>query len=235
MADSSSVSSFWRYLQLSPNDLAPTIKVVVKKCWKMLELSAREQKQASEWAENPVYFWASWPVFLLVADISLALALKKMWILYGGMVVIFSQILWIVFKWVLFILDDPELWKAVTLIKGCSRIFLMESEHIAHGDSSRFLMVGAFAYTAPSGIGYARAVLRYRMSQMNNDHLRVLTEEHRFEPTATFNAELNKLKIRGRAGMERAKRRMSIMEERRKMAKGDGDRDDEEEEEEAKT
>jgi hypothetical protein len=231
MADSSSLSSLWRYLQLSPNDLAPTMKVVVKKCWKMLELSARQQKQASEWAENPVYFWASWPVLLLVADISLALALKRVWLLYGGMVVIFSQILWIVFKWILFILDDPELWKAIALIKGCGRIFLMESENIAKGDATRFLMVGAFAYTAPSGIGYARAVLRYRMSQMNNDHLRVLTEEHRFVPTSTFKAEVKKLRMRGKAGMEKAKKRMSIMEERRKMDKGDGN----EEEEEAET
>jgi signal transduction histidine kinase len=229
MADSSSLSSPWRYLQLSPNDLAPTIKVVVKKCCKMLELSARQQKQASEWAENPIYFWASWPILLLIADISLAFALKKVWVLYGSMMIIFSQILWILFKWLLFILDDRELWKAVTLIKGCVRLFLMESEHIAHGDASRFLMVGCFAYTAPSGIGYARAVLRYRMSQMNNEHLRVLTQEHRFVPTATFKAELSKLKMRGKVGMKEAKRRMSIMEERRRIAMG-GD-----EEEEAKT
>jgi hypothetical protein len=204
---------------VSPNDVVPTMRVIVRKCCKMLKLSARrQQKHASEWAENPIYFWTSWPVLLLVTDIFLALVLVKAWVLYGSMIVILSQILKLCVKWILFILDDPELWKAYTLVKGCGQIFLMESEHIAKGDASRFLMVGAFAYTAPSGIGYARSVLRYRMSQMNNDHLRVLTQEHRFKPTATFKAEVEKLRKRGKAGMERAKRRISIMEERRKMA-----------------
>lgn len=207
---------------MSPNDVVPTVKVVVRTCCKMLEVSARQQqKHASEW--HPIHFWTSWPVLLLVADIFLALALKKVWVLYGSMIVIFSQIIWIVFKWVLFFVDDPELWKAVTMIKGCVRLFLKESENIVKGDSSRFLMVGAFAYTAPTGIGYARAVLRYRMSQMNTDHLRLLTEEHRFEPTASFKAEVKRLKKRGRAGMEEVKRRVAAMDARRSMAMNGGD------------
>jgi hypothetical protein len=227
VADSSSLNSPWRYLRLSPSDVAPTMMVIVRKCCKMLELSARRQHKhaASEWAENPIYVWTSWPALLLFTDIFLALALKKAWVLYGSMIVIFSQILWIVFKWVLFIVDDPELWKAVAILKGCGQLFLMESEHLAKGDASRFLMVGCFAYTAPSGIGYARAVLRYRMSQMNNDHLRVLTAEHRFEFTSTFKADVNKLKMRGKAGMEKAKRRISMMEERRRIVT-DGDEEE---------
>jgi hypothetical protein len=218
VVDSTSSGSSWWYPRLSPNDVAPTIRVIVRTCCKMLESSARQQKHASEWAENPIYFWTSWPVLLLVVDIALALALKKVWVLYGSMIVIFSQILWIVFKWVLFVVDDPDLWKAVTIIKGCGRLFLMESEHIAKGDASRFLMVGCFAYTAPSGIGYARAVLRYRMAQMNNEHLRVLSEEHRFLPTATFQAEVSKLRERGKAGLEEANRRISALDARRRMA-----------------
>jgi hypothetical protein len=226
VADSSSLNSPWQYLRLSPSDFALTMKVIVRKCCKMLKLSARQQKHASEWAENPIYFWTSWPVLLLFTDIFLALALKKAWVLYGSMIVIFSQILWIAFKWFLFIVDDPELWKAVTILKGFGQIFLMESEHIAKGDASTFLMVGCFAYTAPSGIGYARAVLRYRMAEMNNAHLRVLAAEHRFEFTPAFKEEVNKLKNRGKAGMKEAKRRMSMVEERRRLVMG-GDEEEE--------
>jgi hypothetical protein len=55
------------------------------------------------------------------------------------------------------------------------------------------------------------------MSQMNNDHLRVLTAEHRFEFTSSFKGEVDKLRKRGKAGMDKAKRRMAMMEERRKL------------------
>jgi hypothetical protein len=41
------------------------------------------------------------------------------------------------------------------------------------------------------------------MSQMNNEHLRVLTQELIRTPTATFKAELSKLKMRGKAGNEK--------------------------------
>jgi hypothetical protein len=217
-ADSSSSGSPWRYIPLSPNEGARTMRVVVRKFWKMLEVSATQQMHASEWAENPIYFWSSWPVLLLVADIFLALALKKVWVLYGSMIVLFSQILWIVFKWIVFIVDDPDLWKAVAMIKGLCHVFLSESENIAKGDASRFLMVGCFAYTAPTGIGYAKAVIRYRMHEMNYAALRELEQAKRFEPTEAFKAEMSMLRKRGTAAMVAASRRLANMEERRKMA-----------------
>jgi hypothetical protein len=212
----------WRYLRLfTDDDDAPTVRGIIRNIYKMLEVGARrsmtQQKHASEWADkNPLYFWTSWPVLFILADLCLAVSLEQAWVLYGSMIIIFSQILWIVFKWVLFIVDDAELWGAFAMIKGCIQIFLRESENVCKGDNIRFFIVGSCMKSAPSGIGYARAVLRERTHNMNThhmnlEHLRGLAEDRRYaESRAKFQAEVKRLAKEGASAMAAGRRRITM-------------------------
>jgi hypothetical protein len=91
--------------------------------------------------------------------------------LYGILVVLSLQIFWIVLKWILYIVDDPELRNLHTFCKGWFAVLLKEGSRIIGGRSpSALLMAGTVARQLPMGMGVARVYLR-KFSKRCNDQL----------------------------------------------------------------
>jgi hypothetical protein len=151
-----------------------------KQCVSCTILQCKASSKRAKQENYDVRFWTSLPVLLILIDICLAITLQMAWVLYGTLVVVLAQIMWIVLKWVLFVADDAELWKGVGMIKVCIRTILQEGENIAKGNASRNLMAGVCLRTAPSGFEYFKYIVRYRTQSMNIGALREMAEERRF-------------------------------------------------------
>jgi hypothetical protein len=100
-----------------------------------------------------------------------ALVLGEPILLYGILIVLSLQIIWIVLKWILYIADDPELRHLQTFCKGWTTVLRKEGSRIISGKSPPALfLAGTAARQLPTGMGMARVFLR-KFTKRCNDQL----------------------------------------------------------------
>lgn len=135
-----------------------------------------ERKNYSHSAE--LYFWKSETAMWVYVDVTVAVILGKSWILYGAMLLLLMQIGWIVIKWILYALDDPELEYCINYVKTWVKRFVNEGEKILKGeDATRYIVSYTFLRSVPTGFSYFRWLLRYNMRQGNLHYVQTVVSD----------------------------------------------------------
>lgn len=145
----------------------------------------REDRRQYSYSKK-LLFWKSRTALLIYYDVAIAgLVLYynvgiAIWILRVALLVLLAQITWIITKWILYTLDDPELDYAIQYIKTWLKRFVSEGENILTGDdAARFIVSYSFLKTFPTGLSYFRWIVRYKMRQCNLNYIEtVVSERH---------------------------------------------------------
>lgn len=114
-------------------------------------------------------FYHSTPALLVYANVALALLFRRWWILAGTWFIVMSQILWVAFKWIVYMVDDPQLHNMMRFCQGWTQRLIREgSTLLKRKDSMRLVLAGAVLYSCPTGVSYFRHMLRCEMRVINN-------------------------------------------------------------------
>lgn len=139
-------------------------------------------------------FWDSTTAHMVYCHVFLALLLRRWWILHGACLILVAQILWIVLKWVVYILDDQQLDHFMDFVRSWIDRFLREGERILQGqDAVRYIMAGAMLKAAPTGLSYFRMLVRAKTSEINNSYIEEYKERiGMYKAVKRMNYYLNK-------------------------------------------
>lgn len=85
------------------------------------------------------------------------------------------QITRVALKWIIYILDD--IGSFTSFVSQWVRIFLKEGESILKGSDAKKYVVATAVITSTTGLGYTKAVLRYRTAQWNRNVLDEMKEQ----------------------------------------------------------
>ena len=126
-------------------------------------------KQEKLLGEREYRFWTSRTAYFIYMDFYLAVLSRQYWLLLHGIaLVLLLQISWIMLRWIVYAADDPALQVAVNFASTWIRRFAKEGEAILSGASgTKLVFAGVVTYNATTGLGYLRAILRYKMSEIN--------------------------------------------------------------------
>lgn len=118
-------------------------------------------------------FWASQSAVCFYAIVVLAVLTRRLWILHCLSIMILDQILQVVVKWLIFTLDDRELRFASNYIRTWLALIIREGEKTLTSQSAyNFAVATSLLQSAPTGVSYAKWVVRYKRSQMRREFLR---------------------------------------------------------------
>jgi len=118
-------------------------------------------------------FWASSTVMFICALLIVAVATGWFWILHGISLLIVDQILQVVVNWFIFTLDDNELRFARHYISSWLALIIREGEGILNSQSAaKYVAAMSLLQSAPTGVSYARWILRYKMRVVRTEFLR---------------------------------------------------------------
>lgn len=126
------------------------------------------------------YFWSSQTAFAIYIVISLALLIRRAWVLYAILPIMSGQVAWVISKWTFYILDDAELDRCIRFIQTWLQRILNEGEKmIQNQDAIRMILAASIISNASTGFQYARMVLRVRMSQVNQQYITEMSDRFR--------------------------------------------------------
>lgn len=118
-------------------------------------------------------FWASSTAMFIYALTILTVATGWFWILHGISLLIVDQILQVVVKWFIFTLNDRELQFARHYILSWLSLIIREGEQIVNSESAaKFVTAQSILQSAPTGVSYARWIIRYKMRAAHLEFLR---------------------------------------------------------------
>jgi hypothetical protein len=123
-------------------------------------------------------FWTSRIAYFIYGNTVIALATHQHWLLYGVIFSLIMQVAWVVLQWVMYVLDDPDLWKNVAFLSTWVKRFVKEGEAILSGaDAKKLILAGTIVHNARTGLSYFRAILRYKISILNRSYLEDLARK----------------------------------------------------------
>lgn len=146
------------------HDWTDTYRHIRRKVFKKARIRTHDSLLPSE---IKTLFYQSVAALAIYAFIVSAFVLGKKEFLYGIVAVVGLQISWIALKWILYIVDDPDLHRAGQFIKGWCRVFVSESKRFYESNRALWL-AGTVTKELPAGIGYARYVIRDASRNMNH-------------------------------------------------------------------
>ena len=118
-------------------------------------------------------FWTSSTAISLSAILALAVLTGQSWILHGISVLIIDQILFILIKWIVYTLDDRELRFACHAVRTWLSLIIQEGEEVLTSQSAaKYIMAVSILQSAPTGVSYARWIIRYKMKSARSEFLR---------------------------------------------------------------
>jgi hypothetical protein len=136
----------------------------------------RERKPLMNKRNTDISFWTSWVAYLIYFWIWVALALHQLWLLYGILLVLTAQIMWVILIWLNYIGDDPQLWASInTLSFWAQRLYKESGEMLKSDTSTKKLVLGTFAVGASSGISPVKRYCREKMHQVRLDNVEQMT------------------------------------------------------------
>lgn len=173
----------------SSKDYLDVLKDIVVEAYSRLVETAQDQqacrKRSGMEVEN--IFFMSWTALEIYGCVILALIARRAWILYLAFPFLLKQIFWVAFKWILYIIDDPKLFENIAVTRGWAQKILREGEKILlQKNATKTIMASTMLYSTPTGISYARAILRYRMHEMNTRVASTMTKDRHSERLETI-------------------------------------------------
>jgi hypothetical protein len=101
--------------------------------------------------------------FYVYIVIACAMITHNLYILHGLSILVVGYIMMYVIKWMIYTLDDPELYNCYIYFRGWVYLLLHEGEDIISGDAAwklatTYIMINQ----APTGISYIRYIIRYK-------------------------------------------------------------------------
>lgn len=122
--------------------------------------------------EIELCFFSSSPAKAIYACIALTILFEQTVFLYGILAVLGLQIGWVALRWMLYILDDPELKRAMAYMKGWAGVAKRQGDKIANDKSSRSArLLAACVRQVPRGMGVARVFFRDLSAKVNQQVL----------------------------------------------------------------
>ena len=122
--------------------------------------------------EIDLCFFSSSPAKAIYACIGLTILFQQTVFLYGILAVLWLQIAWVALRWMLYLLDDPELKTAWVYMKGWAGVAKRHGDKIVNDKSSRSLrLLAACARQVPRGMGIARVFIRDLSAKANQQVL----------------------------------------------------------------
>ena len=114
----------------------------------------------------------TYTAFYMYTIIAASMLTHQLWILHGISIYLFVTIASYVIKWLIYILDDPELITNYKFLRGWAYVLIHEGEDILNGDAawklaSAYLMV----QQAPTGMSYVRYIIRYKTRLLRKQFL----------------------------------------------------------------
>ena len=114
--------------------------------------------------------------FAAVGIVLAAAVLQRFWILHGISLIIVGYIATIVAKWIFYILDDKDLWSALSYLNRWLAFFQRESKDILENRASwKMAFVEAYiAQASSTGVAVVRYIYDRKMVVLRKEFLRDL-------------------------------------------------------------
>jgi hypothetical protein len=113
-------------------------------------------------------FYTSWPAVAMYAVTLSAIVTRRSWIMYGILLVLTQQIGWVALRWILYILDDDELYDNIEFLQVWIHRFVREFGRIVNGrDAIHIIVSSSLIRSCPVGVDFGRFILRYKMHEVN--------------------------------------------------------------------
>jgi hypothetical protein len=129
----------------------------------------RASNRRMPWDDAPLLFYSSPPAICIYCLIVTAFVTRRWWMLYGVILVVMAQISWIVLKWILYILDDKELFENIEFAKTWADRILKEFDNlVTQKDATRIVLTSSALQACPIGVDVYRYLLRCKMHEVND-------------------------------------------------------------------
>jgi hypothetical protein len=133
--------------------------------------SVKDELESSYTASRD-YFWTCPTACSVYSVIALAVLFRRAWILHCISLIVLDRILLIGTRWIVYAIDDDELWYCIRYLRGWLQLFLREGEQILSGPGAqKFAMAYSVLWTAPKGVSYIRHIVRYKMIALDKTFL----------------------------------------------------------------
>ena len=142
-----------------------------------------EELEYQQWTtQQESTFWTSQTAIRLYAILFLAIATQRLWILHGISILLLDQVLQVVIQWTVYTLDDPNLRFASRFIRDWLTLIVEEGEKtLTSPNALNYIAAFSMLKTMPTGVSYARWVLRYKMQVVRREFLREEVGGERFK------------------------------------------------------
>jgi hypothetical protein len=139
-------------------------------------------------------FWMCRTMCAIYVTLLLALVTQRLWILHGVSIILFDKILQVVLKWIVFILDDDELWFTWKYFGGWFGLIIREGEKTLSSPAAwKYAVAYSAVMTVPTGVSYVRFIARYKMKMLHKDFVQEIGVS-RFGKRESLQIKLSKVK-----------------------------------------
>lgn len=151
-------------LQKYPPTIQDEIRKLIRETVDYVFLLGR-RKRDNIFSEE-LRFWTSFQAYAIYTFIGLSVVTREPRILFLASAVIITQILWIVFRWTLPIVDDRGITRAIKFGSEWITFGLVQASSTFQSQgASRWMMANAVMVSAPSGKMYFRFMLEAKMRE----------------------------------------------------------------------
>jgi len=157
---------------LSRDTFSSILRDILKFYSAPLVRKARERNYAKIRNEES-NFWLGRPAMWMYTDFVIALILRRAWVLYGAMLIVFAQISWFALLWIVHFMDDPRLWDVIAYLNCWADVWITQGEMIIYGkEGVQSVVAGWFLVGVPSTINVIKVIARKSMEALNAETLR---------------------------------------------------------------
>jgi hypothetical protein len=117
----------------------------------------------------------TWTACYIFAVITLAMLTHQLRVLFGLFLVVVAKVGGVVIKWIVFILEDPELYKSYAFLRSWLGLLIKEGESIVSSDAAwKLAMTYTVVSQVPTGLSYLQYIIRYKTRLLRKEFLREL-------------------------------------------------------------
>ena len=143
--------------------------------WLALQIQRSSAYAERYFDHGTLRFWTSLTATAVYSTFVMSVLFQRAWILYASIPVITAQVLWVILKWVVYILDDPHIYIFFDFVSFWMGRFLLEGvKLIRERDLKRILVARLLARLSPRGIQYVKLALRLKMKQVSDQFMEEL-------------------------------------------------------------
>lgn len=124
--------------------------------------------------DKKMRFWTSPILILQYMIVVIAIVSQRLWVLQGILVILSAHIAYVVYSWILYIIRDPDLQKAIVSMRWYFGFACRQAEKTVQGKTGRRMLEGSVLAWRGTATAFMKWFFRQRSQNVNQ----VMIQQH---------------------------------------------------------